>query len=165
MGQLISPLRNFIDKYIKRITKLYFASCCASKDAAKYDKFGYGIVFQLVESMLGDKCIHCAAFPIDLVLPADKTEDSNTLMKRALSAITMIGQSASDLSFLRKLMNASEFMLPSMVANRMSPRGVTAEINLIPKRSPLSSTTGVWPISPQVVPQWWSLRIEDSSTK
>ena len=109
MGQLISPLRNFIDKYIKRITKLYFASCCASKDAAKYDKFGYGIVFQLVESMLGDKCIHCAAFPIDLVLPADKTEDSNTLMKTRLSDCNFVGEINDRFdAFIR---NATEYLL------------------------------------------------------
>jgi hypothetical protein len=43
-------------------------------------------------------------------------------------------------------------------ANLISPRGLTALISLRPKRPPLSATTGVSPIFPQVVPRCASER-------
>lgn len=85
MGKLISPLRDFLFKYRKSIDNLYFTTCCASSDAAKDEKFGHGLVFNLVREIMGDKCIHCEAFPIGLVVPDDKKEDSDTIMKTRLS--------------------------------------------------------------------------------
>lgn len=85
MGNFISPLRGFINKYRKQIKQLYFVTCCGSSDAVKNDKFGHGTVFQLVKDMLGDTCVLCRAFPIGLVLPEDKQQDSDAIMKTRLS--------------------------------------------------------------------------------
>ena len=92
MGQLISPLRDIINKYRKNINTLYFATCCGSSDAVKDDKFGYATVFPQIERMVRDKCILCEAFPIGLVLPEDKQKDSDAIMKSRLSDNNFTGQ-------------------------------------------------------------------------
>lgn len=92
MGKLISPLRDFLFRYRNGINNLYVASCCASSDAAKDDKFGHGLVFNLVREIMGDKCVHCEAFPIGLVVPEDKKEDSDTIMKTRLSDENFSGE-------------------------------------------------------------------------
>ena len=81
MGKLIIPLKNFINKYSKKIEKLIFVTCCGSSFKDKDNKFGHNLVFNQVKSLLNDKCIHCEAFPIDLVVPAELKEDSAAFMK------------------------------------------------------------------------------------
>jgi len=81
MGKLISPLRDFIGKHRKSIKELYFVSCCGSGYAIKDQKFGHGLVFQIVKEILGDKCVHCEAYPIGLVVPEDQRENPDTVMK------------------------------------------------------------------------------------
>jgi flavodoxin len=85
MGKLIPPLRSFIKRYLRQINKLVFVTCCGSTYAKKDEKFGHGLVFNEVESILGDKCILCQAFPIGLVLPDDKKEDTDAFMKTHLN--------------------------------------------------------------------------------
>ncbi|MEE4116698.1 MAG: flavodoxin domain-containing protein [Marinilabiliaceae bacterium] len=85
MGKLIPPLRSFINKYFDRIHKLVFVSSCGSTYEKKDEKFGHGLVFKEVESILKDKCVFCQAFPIDLVLPDDKKEDTDAFMKTHLN--------------------------------------------------------------------------------
>jgi flavodoxin len=85
MGTFVSPLRDFVGKYRHDIKKLCFATCCGSNDAKKDDTFGYATVFPKVKRMLGDTCIHCEAFPIGLVLPDDKQDDGDAVMKTRLS--------------------------------------------------------------------------------
>lgn len=85
MGQCISPLRDVIKKHGTRIKHLYFATCCGSSDSTKDDKFGYAKVFLQVKRLAGDMCVHCEAFPIGLVLPEDKQDDSDAVMKTRLS--------------------------------------------------------------------------------
>jgi len=85
MGMIISPLADFIRKYRKDIDHLYFATCCGSSDAVKRQKFGHDLVFDKIKSILGDKCIHCEAFPVGLVLPEDKRADGSAMMKARLS--------------------------------------------------------------------------------
>jgi flavodoxin len=92
MGQVISPLADFIRKYRKNINKFYFATCCGSTDAAKRQKFGHDLVFDKIKDMLGDKCIHCEAFPIGLVLPEDKRADGNAMMKTRLAEENFKGE-------------------------------------------------------------------------
>lgn len=92
MGQLISPLRDIINKYRKNINTLYFATCCGSSDAVKDDKFGYATVFPQIGRMVRDKCILCEAFPIGLVLPEDKQKDSDAILKSRLSDNNFTGQ-------------------------------------------------------------------------
>ena len=85
MGKLIPPLRSFIKKYFTRINKLIFVTCCGSTDEKKDEKFGHGLVFNELENILKDKCILCQAFPIGLVLPDDKKEDTDAFMKTHLN--------------------------------------------------------------------------------
>lgn len=85
MGKLIPPLRSFIEKYFDHINKLIFVTCCGSTDAKKDEKFGHGLVFKEVENVLKDKCILCQAFPISMVLPDDKKEDTDAFMKTHLN--------------------------------------------------------------------------------
>jgi menaquinone-dependent protoporphyrinogen IX oxidase len=92
MGQLISPLRDFINKYRRNIKNLYFVTCCGSSDAAKDEKFGHALVFRKVKLMLGDKCVRCDAFPIGLVLPEDRQKDGNVIMKTRLSDHNFTGE-------------------------------------------------------------------------
>jgi len=92
MGQLISPLRDFINKNRTNINKLYFASCCGSSDSAKHGKFGYAKIFDKVKNILGDKCVHCEAFPISLALDEAKKEDGNAVMKTRLSDNNFAGE-------------------------------------------------------------------------
>jgi menaquinone-dependent protoporphyrinogen IX oxidase len=81
MGKLIVPLKNFVVKYRQKINKLIFVSCCGSSFKDKDNKFGHNLVFNHVKSLLNQKCAHCEAFPIDLVVPADLKEDSAAFMK------------------------------------------------------------------------------------
>jgi menaquinone-dependent protoporphyrinogen IX oxidase len=85
MGKFIPPLRSFVRKYEKQIKKLIFVTCCGSNEAMKDEKFGYGLVFKEVENILKDKCILCQAFPISLVLPENKKNDSDAFMKTHLN--------------------------------------------------------------------------------
>jgi len=85
MGKLIPPLRSFLLKYRDSINRLIFVTCCGSSDAKRDEKFGHGFVFKEVETILQDKCILCQAFPIELVLPDGKKEDTETFMKTRLS--------------------------------------------------------------------------------
>ena len=81
MGKLIPPLRSFITKYFDNINKLVFVTCCGSTYEKKDEKFGHGLVFKEVEGLLKEKCILCQAFPINLVLPVNKKEDTEAFMK------------------------------------------------------------------------------------
>jgi hypothetical protein len=92
MGQCIAPLRDVIRKYGRRIKQLYFVTCCGSNDQTKDDKFGYAHVFQQVKRLAGNVCVHCEAFPIDLVLPEEQQDDSDAAMKARLSDQNFTGQ-------------------------------------------------------------------------
>jgi flavodoxin len=85
MGKFIPPLRSFIIKYSDSITKLIFVTCCGSTYAQKDEKFGHGLVFNEVAEILKDKCVFCQAFPIGLVMPDDKKEDTDAFMKTHLN--------------------------------------------------------------------------------
>jgi len=85
MGKFIPPLRSFVKKYNKKINKLIFVTCCGSTYEKKDEKFGHGLVFKEVENMLVDKCKLCQAFPVSLILPDDKKEDTEAFMKTHLN--------------------------------------------------------------------------------
>ncbi|MFZ4725137.1 MAG: flavodoxin domain-containing protein [Paludibacter sp.] len=85
MGKFIPPLRSFVNKYVSKINKLVFVTCCGSTYAKKDEKFGHGLVFKEVESILKEKCVLCQAFPIGLVLPDDKKDDTDAFMKTHLN--------------------------------------------------------------------------------
>jgi hypothetical protein len=54
-------------------------------DTEKDGKFGYARVFQQVKDLIGDRCIRCEAFSIKPVVPDDKKEDGEAIMKIRLS--------------------------------------------------------------------------------
>ncbi len=85
MGRFVPPLRSFVKRYRNEIGRLVFATCCGSTDARRDEKFGHGLVFKEVESLLGDRCVLCQAFPIGLVMPDGKKEDTDAFMKTHLN--------------------------------------------------------------------------------
>ncbi len=85
VGKFVTPLKGFVTKYKSEIKELIFVSCCGSSYKKKDDKFGHGLVFKEIEGLLNGKCTHCEAFPVSLVLPDDKKEDADTVMKTRLS--------------------------------------------------------------------------------
>lgn len=50
------------------------------------------MVFKAIKSLLNEKCEHCEAFPISLVLPEDKREDGELIMKTRLSDENFVGE-------------------------------------------------------------------------
>jgi menaquinone-dependent protoporphyrinogen IX oxidase len=91
-GQLISPLRNFLKKYKSDIRELHFATCCGSYDEMKDEKFGYAHVFRMIKELVGNENVHCEAFPIVMVLPEDKKEDSELVMNTRLNDENFTGK-------------------------------------------------------------------------
>ncbi len=85
MGKLIPPLRSFIEKYSKNISKLIFVTCCGSTFEQRDEKFGHSLVFEKVKNIVSQKCVHCEAFPIGIVLPVSHREDTDAFMKTHLS--------------------------------------------------------------------------------
>jgi flavodoxin len=85
MGKFIPPLRSFVTRYSDSINKLIFVTCCGSTFAKKDEKFGHGLVFNEVQSILKEKCVLCQAFPIGLVMPEGKKEDTDAFMKTHLN--------------------------------------------------------------------------------
>jgi menaquinone-dependent protoporphyrinogen IX oxidase len=92
MGKLIVPLKNFITKNSEKIKTLVFVTCCGSSFKDKDNKFGHNLVFNQVKSLLNEKCIHCEAFPIDLVAPAELKEDSAAFMKVNMNSENFKGE-------------------------------------------------------------------------
>ena len=104
MGKFIPPLRSLIRKYISKIDKLIFVTCCGSTYAQKDDKFGHGLVFREVEKIMNGKCLFCQAFPIGLVLPEDKKKDTDAFMKTHLNDENFKGEIQEYFdNFLKKL--------------------------------------------------------------
>ncbi len=94
MGKLIVPLKNFVNAYIGKINKLVFVTCCGSTFEKKDDKFGHNTVFNELKRIAGEKCLHCEAFPITLVLPDDQKEDTDAFMKTHLNDDNFKGEIA-----------------------------------------------------------------------
>ena len=104
MGKIASPVRVFVKKYGRGVKKLYFATCCGSSDEKKNDKFGYATVFPQVKALVPKKRIHCEAFPIGLVVPDDKKEDNDAMMKARLSDTNFTGKIQKRLdAFVQKI--------------------------------------------------------------
>lgn len=85
MGKLVSPLRGFIQQYGNDISRYYFATCCASIEAEKNKKFGYTLVFNALQELIGEKCIHCEPFSVELIAADDMPKTNEHLMKIRLS--------------------------------------------------------------------------------
>ena len=85
MGTLISPVRGLLKKYKGSFKSLFFAPCCGGSDEMKDDKFGYQSVLDTFRGIPKFIPVDCQAFPIPLVLPKDKREDGDLVMKTKLS--------------------------------------------------------------------------------
>ncbi|MDD3876622.1 MAG: flavodoxin domain-containing protein [Bacteroidales bacterium] len=92
MGKLIVPLKNFLKKYCNKINKLVFVTSCGSPFNKKDEKFGHNLVFKQVKDMLNEKCIHCEAFPIGLVLPPELKDAPDAFMKAHLNDFNFNGE-------------------------------------------------------------------------
>ncbi|MFN2395482.1 MAG: flavodoxin family protein [Bacteroidales bacterium] len=95
MGKLIIPLKNFMNKHSSKIGKLIFVTCCGSSFKDKDNKFGHNLVFKHVRVLLGDKCLYCEAFPVDLFAPAELKEDPAAFMKVHLNHENFRGEIVS----------------------------------------------------------------------
>jgi menaquinone-dependent protoporphyrinogen IX oxidase len=85
MGKLIVPLKNFIKNNIPQINHMIFVTSCGSTFEGKDKKFGYNLVFNQVKELSGEKCKHCEAFPISLILTEEQKKDSNADLKYHLN--------------------------------------------------------------------------------
>ncbi|AEJ19710.1 hypothetical protein Spica_1566 [Gracilinema caldarium DSM 7334] len=81
MGQLIAPLRDFINKYRKQFKKLYFLTCCGGGESEKDGKFGYIRVFQEVEKITEDSFQWAKAISIKDLEPNDNLDKSINIME------------------------------------------------------------------------------------
>jgi len=104
MGRFIPPLRSFVKKYNAQIKEMVFATCCGSTFKKKDEKFGHGLVFNEVKSMLNDKLVLTQAFPVGLVLPESQQEDADAFMKTHLNDSNFKGKIADVFEeFIEKL--------------------------------------------------------------
>lgn len=104
MGHFIPPLRSFVKKYNAQIKEMVFATCCGSTYLKKNEKFGHGLVFNEVKSMLNDRLVLTQAFPVGLVLPESQQEDPDAFMKAHLNDSNFKGKIADVFEeFMEKL--------------------------------------------------------------
>ncbi len=85
MGQLISPLNDFLKKYQNDIKKLYFVTCCGSGEDSKDTKYGYNQVFEKIKSLMAGKLEFAESFSIELITPEELKGKSEETMKLRLS--------------------------------------------------------------------------------
>ena len=111
VGRFIPPLRSFVLKYRDRINQLVFVTCCGSSYDHKDEKFGHGWVFKKVESLMGDKCTLCQAFPVGLVLPEGHENDPDAFQKAHLNEGNFSGK-VKDIfdGFMKKVSQQQEMM-------------------------------------------------------
>jgi hypothetical protein len=108
MGQIIVPLKNFVNKNISKINKLIFVTCCGSTFDKKDEKFGHNLVFNEIKIIAGDKCAHCEAFPISLILPAELKDDASAFMKTHLNDENFKGEIVNIYNaFINKVKNVN----------------------------------------------------------
>lgn len=91
MGRFIPPLKSFVKRYAEQIRDLVFITCCGSTYEKKDEKFGHGLVFEKIRSMVDGKLSLTQALPVGLVLPEDQREDPDAFMKVHLSDETFKG--------------------------------------------------------------------------
>lgn len=91
MGNLAAPCYHFIRKFGKSAKTLNVITCCASKDSAKDETFGYNRLFT---KLRGTGMVNgiCQAFPVELVVPADQQSDDEVMMNTRLSEENFNGE-------------------------------------------------------------------------
>ncbi len=85
MGQLISPVLDFIKKNKNHIKALYFVTSCGGGESEKDSQFGYNAVFKKVKMLLNDTFIAGEAFPVDAIIPAELKGKTDEIMKIKLT--------------------------------------------------------------------------------
>ena len=85
MGQLISPLSDFLKKYKDDINKLYFITCCGSGEDNKDTKFGYTKIFEKIQIIIDRKLEFAEAISIELITPEEMKGKGDETMKLRLS--------------------------------------------------------------------------------
>jgi len=104
MGQLIVPLKNFVKKNHQKIKNFVFVTCCGSTFDKKDEKFGHNLVFNELKAISHNKCSHCEAFPITLVLPAEQKDDTSAFMNTHLNNENFKGEILTIYdSFIKKI--------------------------------------------------------------
>ena len=92
MGRFIAPLKSFIKRYKNQIHKLAFVTCCGSTYDKKDEKFGHGLVFEKLRTMVDGRLTLTRAFPVGLILPPEQREDPDAFMKAHLDDSTFKGE-------------------------------------------------------------------------
>ncbi len=104
MGTIIAPFRDFIKKYNKKIKSIYFLNCCGSSDEKSNEKFGYNTVYPQIEKIFGNRAVSCEPFPIDLIIPQNKKDDDDFIMKARLTDENFTGEITTRFNnFLQKV--------------------------------------------------------------
>ena len=85
MGQLISPLSDFLKKYKDDINKLYFITCCGSGEDDKDTKYGYTKIFEKIKILMSGKLEFAEAVSIELIAPEEMKGKGEETMKLRLS--------------------------------------------------------------------------------
>lgn len=85
VGRFIVPLKNFVKKHLHKINKLIFVTSCGSTFEGKDEQFGHNLVFNTLRGIAGEKCVHCEAFPTNLVLTEEQEKDSDSDLKVQLN--------------------------------------------------------------------------------
>gem|GEM_PF-267679 len=85
LGKFALPAQKFVRRHSKRIGELFMATCCGSTYEKRNDKFGYESAFLHIGKVARGRSLHCEAFPIGLVIPPEKQEDSEAFMNTSLS--------------------------------------------------------------------------------
>jgi flavodoxin len=85
MGQLISPLKDFLKKYKDDINKLYFITCCGGGEDDKDTKFGYTKIFEKIQILMAEKLDIAEAISIELITPEEMKGKGEETMKLRLS--------------------------------------------------------------------------------
>ena len=85
VGQLISPLSDFLKKYGSDIRKLYFITCCGSGEGSKDTKYGYDKVFEKIRTLMSGKLLFAEALSVELVTPEEMKGNGEEAMKIRLS--------------------------------------------------------------------------------
>ncbi len=91
MGQVITPLRSFINQNKTKIKKLIFVTCCGSDEESKNGKFGYEVVFGKVKKMMGDAFENGYALTIGLIVEKERRKETNS-MDLKLTDATFTGE-------------------------------------------------------------------------
>lgn len=84
-GKLVSPLREFLNRYMHEIKVLHFVSCCGTPEHQKDEKYGFVQVFQTVKAIMGETCMTCDALPISLILSEELQTNQDAIMKARLT--------------------------------------------------------------------------------